>query len=155
MSRFRLSSLFQSSSPASTDAEVKKQNRRSFSALSSSLRQKDAETNGAPAPARKVVEAKTAPEQSPSRMVALARQITQATEKLEAYMKANNLPMPSYDVDAPADFPSLPEDIQQSRQDIIIATKELATLAHGPRESVRWGIWEVNAIMPPYRKTRY
>jgi hypothetical protein len=85
-------------------------------------------------------------------MVALARQITQATEKLETYMKANNLLMPSYDVDAPADFPSLPEDIQQSRQDIIIATKELATLAHGPRESVRWGIWEVIATQPPYRR---
>ncbi|EAQ89709.1 hypothetical protein CHGG_06328 [Chaetomium globosum CBS 148.51] len=97
MSRFRLSSLFQSSSPASTDTEVKKQNRRSFSALSSSLRQKDAEANGAPAPAPKVAAAETASEQSPSRMVALARQITQATEKLEAYMKANNLPMPSFD----------------------------------------------------------
>ena len=153
MSRFRLSSLFQSSSPASTDAEVKKQNRRSFSALSS-LRQKDAETNGAPAPAPKVAAAERASEQSPSRMVALARQITQATEKLETYMKANNLPMPSYDVDAPADFPSLPEDIQQSRQDIIIATKELAMLAHGPRESVRWGIWEVN-VTPPPTETRY
>jgi len=75
-------------------------------------------------------------------MVALAQKITKATEKLETYMKSKNLPVPSFDVDAPADFPSLPEDIQQSRQDIIHATKELSLLAHGPRESVRWGIWE-------------
>jgi hypothetical protein len=75
-------------------------------------------------------------------MVALARSITAETEKLEAYMKANNLPMPSFDVDAPADFPRLPEDIQRSRQEIIYATKELGRLAHGPRESVRWGVWE-------------
>ncbi|KAL2142529.1 hypothetical protein VTI28DRAFT_1086 [Corynascus sepedonium] len=75
-------------------------------------------------------------------MVALAQKITKATEKLEAYMKSKNLPMPSYDVDAPADFPALPDDIQLSRQEIIHATKELSLLAHGPREAVRWGIWE-------------
>ncbi|KAK4031943.1 O-methyltransferase-domain-containing protein [Parachaetomium inaequale] len=146
MSKFRLSSLFHSSSSSSAgaDAETKKQNRRSFSALSASLRQKDVETNGVPAPASKVKVAKsvTVPEQSPSRMVALAQKITKATEKLETYMKSKNLPMPSFDVDAPADFPSLPEDVQKSRQEIIHATKELGLLAHGPRESVRWGIWE-------------
>jgi len=36
----------------------------------------------------------------------------------------------------------LPEDILQSRQEIIFATKELSLLAHGPRESIRWGVWE-------------
>ena len=75
-------------------------------------------------------------------MIALAQKITGETEKLEAHMKANNLPMPSFDVDAAADFPELPPDIAKSRQEIIFATKELGLLAHGPRESVRWGIWE-------------
>ena len=151
MSKFRLSSLFHSSSSSGADAETKKQNRRSFSALSASLRHKDVETNGVPAPASKVKAAKseTAPEQSPSRMVALAQKITKATEKLETYMKSKNLPMPSFDVDAPADFPSLPEDVQKSRQEIIHATKELGLLAHGPRESVRWGIWEVSTLQLP------
>jgi hypothetical protein len=82
-------------------------------------------------------------------MVALAQKITKATEKLETYMKSKNLPMPSFDVDAPADFPSLPEDVQRSRQEIIHATKELGLLAHGPRESVRWGIWEVSTFRRP------
>jgi hypothetical protein len=145
MSKFRLSSLFHSSSSSSADAEAKKQNRRSFSALSA-LRQKDVETNGT---ATKAAKPEPAPEQSTSRMIALAQQITKATEKLETHMKANNLPMPSFDVDAPADFPTLPEDIQQSRQEIIHATKELGLLAHGPRESVRWGIWEVSASQHP------
>ncbi|KAK3298491.1 O-methyltransferase-domain-containing protein [Chaetomium fimeti] len=146
MSRFRFSSLFQSSSASTADAETKKQNRRSFSALTT-LRQKDAETNGAPAPAPQVAKAETASEQSPSRMVALAQQITKATEKLETYMKANNLPMPSFDADAPADFPGLPADVQQNRQDIIVAAKELSMLAHGPRETVRWGIWEFTDVL--------
>ncbi|AEO54737.1 hypothetical protein MYCTH_2297644 [Thermothelomyces thermophilus ATCC 42464] len=75
-------------------------------------------------------------------MVALAKKITKATEKLEAYMKSENLPLPSFDADAPADYPPLPADVQQSRQDIIHAAKELSLLAHGPREAVRWGIWE-------------
>ncbi|KAL2132410.1 hypothetical protein VTI74DRAFT_3828 [Chaetomium olivicolor] len=144
MGKFRLSSLFHSgsSSPADADAETKKQNRRSFS-LAASLRHKEAETNGAAAPEPKAAQTETAaPEQSTSRMVALAQKIAKETEKLEAYMNANNLPMPSFDVDAPADFPKLPEDVLKSRQEIIFATKELGLLAHGPRESVRWGIWE-------------
>ncbi|KAK4157010.1 O-methyltransferase-domain-containing protein [Chaetomidium leptoderma] len=148
MGKLRLSSFFPSSSSSSADAEAKKQNRRSFSALSSSLRNKDAGTNGAAAPpAPKVTKTETAPEQSTSRMLALAQKITKAAEKLEAHMKAKNLPMPSFDVDAPADFPSLPEDVQGSRQEIIHATKELALLAHGPRESIRWGVWEFLDVM--------
>ncbi|AEO65259.1 uncharacterized protein THITE_2112095 [Thermothielavioides terrestris NRRL 8126] len=139
MAKLRLSSLFHSSPVSSTDAETKKQNRRSISALSASLRHKDVETNGT----SKVAKPETSSEPSDtSRMAALAQKISKETEKLEAYMKANGLPMPSFDVDAPADFPHLPDDIQQSRQEIIYATKELNRLAHGPRESVRWGVWE-------------
>lgn len=151
MGKLRFSSLFHSrdsSSPPSVDAETKKQHRRSFPVLSHSLRQKDVETKeAAAAPALKPAKAETpSSDQSTSRMIALARKITQATEKLESHMKANNLPMPSFDVDSAADFPSLPEDVQRSRQDIIHATKELGLLAHGPRESIRWGIWEVSAL---------
>ncbi|KAK0749352.1 S-adenosyl-L-methionine-dependent methyltransferase [Schizothecium vesticola] len=74
--------------------------------------------------------------------MALAQTITEETKKLEAYLRANNLPLPSFDVDSPADYPKLPADIAKSRNAIIVATKELALLAHGPRESVRWAVWE-------------
>ncbi|KAK0703452.1 S-adenosyl-L-methionine-dependent methyltransferase [Lasiosphaeria miniovina] len=80
--------------------------------------------------------------QSKTGLVALAKKITREAEKLEAYMRENNLPMPSFDVDALADFPKLPEHVAQSRREIIYSTKELAQLAHGPRESLRWGVWE-------------
>ncbi|KAK3903503.1 hypothetical protein C8A05DRAFT_14529 [Staphylotrichum tortipilum] len=138
MGKIRFSSLFHSSSssPSSVDSETKKANRRSFSALSSSLRHKDGETNGAAKPAKAQAPSPAEKKQSStSRMVELAKRITTATEKLEAHMKANNLPMPDFDVDAPADFPALPEDVQKSRLEIIHATKELGLLAHGPRES--------------------
>lgn len=86
---------------------------------------------------------------STSQMIDLARKITAETEKLEAYMRDNGLPMPGFDVDAPADFPKLPEDIQESRQNVIHATKELRDLTIGPREAVRWGVWEVSKPKHP------
>ncbi|KAK4199612.1 S-adenosyl-L-methionine-dependent methyltransferase [Triangularia verruculosa] len=151
MGKIKLSSLFSSSSNnvASTAEgeakDIKKSNRRSFSALSASLLgSKDAETNGtSAATSSKSATPSVAPEPaSTSEMIILAQKITRETEKLEAYMKEHNLPMPSFDVDCPAEFPKLPDEIAQSRKTIISATKELGLLAHGPRESVRWGIWE-------------
>lgn len=85
------------------------------------------------------------PASSTSDMVALSRKIAEETEKLEEYMKANSLAMPGFDVDAADDFPKLPGEIQRSRLEIIHATKELRDLAVGPRESVRWGVWEVSS----------
>lgn len=147
MAKLKLSSWLNSNSSSNSDGEAKKQNRRSFSALSASLLGKDAQTNGsASSPSSsspsKQANGTAAGPQSTSRMVELAQKIAKETEKLEAYMKKNNLPMPSFDADAPTDFPKLPEDISQSRMEVICATKELGLLAQGPRESVRWGIWE-------------
>ncbi|KAK3336401.1 S-adenosyl-L-methionine-dependent methyltransferase [Cercophora scortea] len=147
MAKLKLSSWLSPSTSSSTSAEGKKSNRLSFSAissLSSSSRTKEAQANGH---GNKTLEphAEAAPVaaavQAPSTMVALAQKIAKQTEKIEAYMKEHNLPMPSFDVDAPADFPKLPADIQNSRQEIIAATRQLAMLVHGPRESLRWGIW--------------
>lgn len=82
-------------------------------------------------------------------MTELADTISRETAKLERYMRENGLPMPSFDVDAADDFPKLPEDIQRSRLEVIHATKQLRDLTVGPRESVRWGVWEVSLITPP------
>lgn len=87
----------------------------------------------------------TAPASGTSGMVALSKKISEETEKLEKYMKENGLPMPAFNIDAADDFPKLPGDIQKSRLEIIHATKELRDLAVGPRESVRWGAWEVSS----------
>lgn len=90
----------------------------------------------------------TAPASGTSDMVALSKKIAEETEKLEKYMRSNGLAMPGFDVGAADEFPKLPEDIQKSRLEIIHATKELRDLAVGPRESVRWGVWEVSSYMP-------
>ncbi|KAK1239245.1 hypothetical protein MKX08_006306 [Trichoderma sp. CBMAI-0020] len=75
------------------------------------------------------------------RMGVLAEIIRVETEKLETYLKENSIAQPSFHVDAPLDFPHLPDEIQESRQKIVFATNELANLVRGPRESVRFGAW--------------
>ncbi|KAM7191003.1 O-methyltransferase [Rhypophila sp. PSN 637] len=138
MSKFKLSSFLGRSSSATTDSE-KKQNRRSL-AVFSSKPAKEAET----APAKRASESdeSTVAEQPASRMVVLAQKIATETAKIEAYMKDKKLPMPSFDVDAPADFPQLPPEILKSRYEVLFASRELALLAQGPRESVRWMVWQ-------------
>ncbi|KAK0628564.1 S-adenosyl-L-methionine-dependent methyltransferase [Bombardia bombarda] len=144
----KLSSWLSLSSSSGATAEQKKENRRSFSPFSSSplAKPKLAETSDDEAkpavPSSDVAKEPTAAAgQSPSRITVLAQIIAKETEKVETYMRGNNLPMPSFEVDAPGDFPRLPEEINRSRQEIISASKELGLLAQGPRESIRWGLW--------------
>lgn len=86
-------------------------------------------------------------------MVQLARKITEETEKLDGYFKANGLQDLGFDVNAPGDLPKLPDDIQRSRIEISSATRQLELLVRGPRETVRWGIWSVS--LPPVHWPKY
>ncbi|KEY68759.1 hypothetical protein S7711_00630 [Stachybotrys chartarum IBT 7711] len=76
-----------------------------------------------------------------SRMVLLANKISANTEKLEKYMREKGLPLPGFGVDAPGDFPALPEEMQTARREIMSAAKELEDLTMGPRETIRWRAW--------------
>ncbi|KAI7779646.1 hypothetical protein LA080_000670 [Diaporthe eres] len=167
MTKFSLSSWLAPKNNGTSDVERKRHNRRTFSGFSSSSPSKagvnGAETGKVPnsgkgahlnrksdqnsvstlGPTSDVaIDAAQPPFSATTNMIALSQKIAKETEKLEAYMKENGLAMPSFDVDAADDFPKLPEDIQRSRLEIIHATKELRDLAVGPRESVRWGVWE-------------
>lgn len=170
MTKFSLSSWLNTKNSGTSDVERKKQNRRTFSGFSSSSPFK-ATVNGEESgklsngergtrvngksdqnslstlePNSDVAsDAAQPPVSNTANMVALSQKIAKETEKLETYMKENGLVMPSFDVDAADDFPKLPEEIQKSRLEIIHATKELRDLAVGPRESVRWGVWEVSS----------
>lgn len=172
MTKFSLSSWLTPKNNGTSDVERKRQNRRTFSGFSSSSQFK-ASVNGAETgkvpnggkeagvngksdqnsvstlePTSDVANATAQqPVSATTNMIALSQKIAKETEKLEAYMKENGLSMPSFDVDAADDFPKLPEEIQRSRLEIIHATKELRDLAVGPRESVRWGVWEVSLCM--------
>lgn len=83
-----------------------------------------------------------------SSLVELARIITRETEKLERYLKESGSPMPSFDADGPANFPTLPDDIKAAREEVVRAARDLQFLVTGPTESVRWMAWDVNLLDP-------
>jgi hypothetical protein len=146
MAKFKVPSWLQTShtgtsTSSEAEKEKKRQNRRSFSGFSHQARAKPeiAAINKKPDVILEDTKAEV------SQLVALAKKITAEAEKLEAYLKDNDLPQPGFGIDTPADFPSLPPSIQKSRQEIVYATRELGSLVRGPRESLRWGVWSVCA----------
>lgn len=133
-----------------SDMNRKKQNRRSFAGLGSLQYVRASSPTYSPKENNSHV-AKNEGENNhhnhhhPRSMTALAETISRETTKLESYLRDKGLPMPSFEVDAADDFPQLPEDMQRSRLEIIHATKQLRELTIGPRETMRWGIWEVSS----------
>ncbi|KAE9365008.1 S-adenosyl-L-methionine-dependent methyltransferase [Stipitochalara longipes BDJ] len=81
---------------------------------------------------------------STSKLVELAQIISQETKKLDSYIKANGLPEPSFDVDAPPSFPMVSGELKKVREEVMRATKELGELVAGPSESLRWMAWDHN-----------
>jgi hypothetical protein len=81
---------------------------------------------------------------STSVMVDLAATITRETQKLNKYMKDNNLPPISFDVSSPLNFPKLSDEAKRSRDIVMQATNDLCDLVTGPRESIRWMSWAHN-----------
>lgn len=146
MARFRFLSLLHSSakSTASAEKERKQNNRRSFSAFSSVPILRHKEATSRPSAINGTAKPSTVPEESdtPSRMTELSKKIATETAKLESYMKEHELEMPGLGVDAPADFPKLPEDIQRSRMEIVHASSELERLVQGPKQTMRWMVWD-------------
>jgi hypothetical protein len=82
---------------------------------------------------------------SPSRLTELAQTIARETETLEKYLKESGCTTPGFDIDAPMDFPSLPDHIQKTRQIVVECTQELRDLVVGPTESIRWMAWDVSS----------
>jgi hypothetical protein len=77
-------------------------------------------------------------------LVELAKIITRESEKLEKYLKESGSALPSFDIDGPANFPALPDDIKRARDEVMRATKDLEYLVTGPTEKVRWMAWDVS-----------
>jgi len=81
---------------------------------------------------------------STSSLIQLAATITRETEKLDKFIRESGSPHPGFDVDAPLDFPKLPEEAKKAREEVVRATKELGDLVTGPREGIRWMAWDVS-----------
>jgi hypothetical protein len=79
-----------------------------------------------------------------SRLTELAQMIAKETETLDKYLKESGCSTPSFDINAPMDFPILPDDIKKTRQTIIDCTQELRDLVVGPTEGIRWMTWDVS-----------
>ncbi|EJP61307.1 O-methyltransferase bik3 [Beauveria bassiana] len=128
----------------SAATEEKKLNRRSFSGIAQlkSKRETESRVGAKEQDLESRVSTQMKPDMSAdSRMISLAKIISAESNKLESYCRSHGIPTPSFDADAPKDFPKLPDDIQKSRHEIIFAASELSGLVRGPRESVRWGVW--------------
>lgn len=136
--RNRLSLTSWSKPLASSDSLSNRQS-RSFSAASG-LKPRDASI-------ATETSKNSQPKETPaptSNLVELAAIITRETAKIDTYLKESGSPVPSFNVNAPLDFPALPEDIKKARLEVVRATKELGDLVTGPRESVRWMAWDVS-----------
>ena len=70
-----------------------------------------------------------------SRIVTLAKEIEVNTTKLDGYLEKNNLPRPSFDVDAPLMY-QLPPDIAAAQEALTAALDELYWLNQGPIQTV-------------------
>jgi hypothetical protein len=70
-----------------------------------------------------------------SRIVELSAKIHEHTTKVDAYLTANNIPTPSFDISCPTKL-FLPPDIQASRDAVLEATDQLTALMLGPVESL-------------------
>jgi hypothetical protein len=82
---------------------------------------------------------------STSKLVELAQTISRETEKLDRHIEENDLPEPSFDVDAPLIFPKVSGELKKAREEVMRATKELRGLVAGPTESVRWMAWDASS----------
>ena len=76
---------------------------------------------------------------SPS-ITELAAEVSKNTTLISDYLKANNLPAPSFAADGPATFPIPQNDaaIQGARLALIEASKTLYDLAVGPRHTMTY-----------------
>ena len=83
-----------------------------------------------------------------SRIVQLARKILANTGEVDSYLRTNNLPQPSFEVDGPVDFGAALGSAQQARLSTIEASMELQDLLLGPTMILRPMVRRVDIHQP-------
>jgi len=80
----------------------------------------------------------------------LSQEILTSAKAISSYLFANGYPQLSFSSNAPAAFPSAPEEIIVARRKLREAAKTLYTLATYPREYLQFGVKFEVAIYPIY-----
>ncbi|KAF2235900.1 S-adenosyl-L-methionine-dependent methyltransferase [Viridothelium virens] len=71
----------------------------------------------------------------------LAQKVANSTKIVSEHLSSHNLPQPSFDVGAPLQWPKLPADVFEARNELRDASKKLHDLANGPRNVLTWLCW--------------
>ncbi|PYI04432.1 S-adenosyl-L-methionine-dependent methyltransferase [Aspergillus sclerotiicarbonarius CBS 121057] len=72
-----------------------------------------------------------------SKMTELAARISENTAKVDAYLRSQGLPSPSFHEDGPVDFGIEDEEIQKAQEEAIHSSMELQRLLQGPKQFYR------------------
>ncbi|KAL9084818.1 MAG: hypothetical protein Q9165_007886 [Trypethelium subeluteriae] len=71
----------------------------------------------------------------------LAQKIANSAKIVSEHLSSNNLPQPSFDAGAPLQWPKLPSEVFEARNELRDASKKLHDLATGPRNLLTWLSW--------------
>lgn len=86
----------------------------------------------------------------PPAPISLSQEILTSVKVISSYLSANGYSQPSFSSNAPAAFPSAPEEIIVARRKLSEAAKTLYTLATYPREYLHSDDTFEVAIYPIY-----
>lgn len=68
----------------------------------------------------------------------LANVILANAKTVKSFLSGNELPAPSFSVDAPFSFPDCPQDVRKARSQLLDASKKIQQLALGPIDHLFW-----------------
>ena len=78
----------------------------------------------------------------PATFSELAAKITAAASTIDSYLKANNAPSTSLEVDSPLGLPPAPE-VAMAKMELLDLLNDMKILAHGPAETIMLGCMQV------------
>lgn len=68
----------------------------------------------------------------------LANVILANAKTVKSFLSNNNIPPPSFSVDAPLSFPDSPRNVREARSQLLDASKKIQQLVMGPRDHLFW-----------------
>lgn len=77
----------------------------------------------------------------------VGERISKNASYLQQFLTTSKLPKPSFNIDAPTDFPNPDHErsVEIVRENLIEDTRLLFDLIIGPIDRIKWGLWQVNS----------